>query len=534
MTTELLFLAKVAEFELTASTLRANSSALSLSKKLVIRSAPDVFEALKDFRPRPRPKVPERVMARMDAWIRTREDAWKRKEEEVSSINARRMRRFVSRREQLRELMPVWEEERVQALADASADAPEYLDIIDKKVFGWTQAKHQALKDAEFERSWREREGTLDADSRDDELAEYQFYLSAWRKNWALAWMSSSLYENEMIDSWEYARERASELEKDRARMEEMEEGWERELEEERDLWQKSVDAGEGEVVRMRRLILRQGMEVGAETEIDEARREARKKVRELGKQVLREKEKARGPLQFVNKTREHFSELGTSDEWSEKLGWWEEHFKRQLWDDGWLVRLREEREWLQNDQKDYGDDWSPSARSELQFWWEDVKEWEERVAWRMLVIDEFEETSMELLRELGKIDGSSAACEFNVFSTSSFAYEEMPRHLVGDRIAGMKVAMGRGNEEEFIRSFELALGSIGDVMRSKEMKQGNQFHFLQRVSYLIKILKIYRARDAAKKARSLQIFLHGLRDRRDILLQHYGHDITVLFSNRR
>ena len=52
-TAELPFLAKVAEFELTASTLRANSSALSLGKKLVTLSAPDVFEALKDFRPQP-------------------------------------------------------------------------------------------------------------------------------------------------------------------------------------------------------------------------------------------------------------------------------------------------------------------------------------------------------------------------------------------------------------------------------------------------------------------------------------------------
>ncbi|KLO11679.1 hypothetical protein SCHPADRAFT_941830 [Schizopora paradoxa] len=57
----------VSEFELSASTLRTNSSAMSLSKNLVTQSADDIFLVLRDFRPRSRPHLSrtlERLMAR--------------------------------------------------------------------------------------------------------------------------------------------------------------------------------------------------------------------------------------------------------------------------------------------------------------------------------------------------------------------------------------------------------------------------------------------------------------------------------------
>lgn len=409
----------------------------------------------------------------MDDWIQTREAVWKRKEEQVFLINSERMRRFVSRRKQLRELMLEWEQERAQALLEASADAAESLDSVDAKVFGWKRAKHQAQTDAKFERLWREREGKIDADARDDEHAEYQFYLSAWHKNWAHAWMSSGMFGHVLYDAREYATERVRAQAKERERLQEMEEERAREYDEELQLWRRTVEPAELPI-RMRELILKQGMELGKEMEMDEDRRDARKKVREMGRKLLREKESAGTRMQFINKTREHFSELGTSDEWSEKIGWWEEHFRRQLWDGGRLVRLHEEREWIHRDQRDHADDWGPSARRLLHFWWDEVNEWEERMAWRMLVIEEFEDTSMSLLRELGKIDGSAAAREFNAFNTSSFAYEEDRRHQVADYVAGMKVAMGRGNEARFIRGCDSALGIIGATMRSGEIKQGD------------------------------------------------------------
>lgn len=63
---------QVAEFELNASTLRTNSSAMTLSKNIFMRSMSDVFLVLQDFRPRPRPDIPEQVEKRMKKWARAK------------------------------------------------------------------------------------------------------------------------------------------------------------------------------------------------------------------------------------------------------------------------------------------------------------------------------------------------------------------------------------------------------------------------------------------------------------------------------
>lgn len=67
---------QVAEFELSASTLRTNSSAMTLGKNLVTKSMSDVFTVLQDFRPRPRPDIPEQVEKRMEKWARRKEGEW--------------------------------------------------------------------------------------------------------------------------------------------------------------------------------------------------------------------------------------------------------------------------------------------------------------------------------------------------------------------------------------------------------------------------------------------------------------------------
>ncbi|KLO08624.1 hypothetical protein SCHPADRAFT_893745 [Schizopora paradoxa] len=109
---------KVAEFELNASTLRANSSAMTLSKKLVMRSAADIFLVLRDFRPRERPAIPKLAEKRLAEWAQmkkgggAREGSWSTVKEYLGRI-LRKGRRDRKEREQkqIRE----YEDKRVQA-----------------------------------------------------------------------------------------------------------------------------------------------------------------------------------------------------------------------------------------------------------------------------------------------------------------------------------------------------------------------------------------------------------------------------------
>ncbi|KLO11683.1 hypothetical protein SCHPADRAFT_941832 [Schizopora paradoxa] len=105
----------VAEFELSASTLRTNSRALIFCKDLVTRSAPDVFIALDDFRPRPRPNIPEQAEKRMKKWVRSKDvevDADKTWEEvkrwsRIESREAFRKRQVQQKREKLESLTDI-------------------------------------------------------------------------------------------------------------------------------------------------------------------------------------------------------------------------------------------------------------------------------------------------------------------------------------------------------------------------------------------------------------------------------------------
>ncbi|KLO04712.1 hypothetical protein SCHPADRAFT_947494 [Schizopora paradoxa] len=70
----------VAEFELNASTLRTNSSAMILSKDLIMQSAANIFVVLRDFRPQKRPDVPKQAEKRMAEWVRTKKGEWVRED----------------------------------------------------------------------------------------------------------------------------------------------------------------------------------------------------------------------------------------------------------------------------------------------------------------------------------------------------------------------------------------------------------------------------------------------------------------------
>ncbi|KLO06220.1 hypothetical protein SCHPADRAFT_946268 [Schizopora paradoxa] len=85
----------VSEFELSASTLRSNSNAMTLSKKLAMQSAADIFIVLRDLRPRTRPEITIHAgqRNRMAKWARTmkgeheRGDPWRAINQQLESLS---------------------------------------------------------------------------------------------------------------------------------------------------------------------------------------------------------------------------------------------------------------------------------------------------------------------------------------------------------------------------------------------------------------------------------------------------------------
>ncbi|KLO11693.1 hypothetical protein SCHPADRAFT_941841 [Schizopora paradoxa] len=464
----------VAEFELGASTLRTDSTALSLCKKLVTRSAPDLFKALEDFRPRPRPDVPLSVKSRMQEWAQTREPVWQRREDAAFILNAERMRRFVSRRARLRDLTREWAKERAQALNDVSASGNENMESQEARVHGWERAKHQARLATSFELQWLEMKEKGDKDVVEMERMEYEFFLSAWNRDWARAWfLQANIGEQAVLETsapvLKYSFERSEALH------------WDKEQARDRaeELGRSDAafrSAGEDEVytdVWLPGMTAKQGVRVAKGMASECLRDKARFQVEAQERKLLRYLKSEETLFQTLAKRQDHFYEVGSSVEWPGRIGWWEKHFKSRLWDGGFLVQLSEVRRWIREDQSENPSDWNASSRRLFEFWREDVKDWEERVDLRMLLVDEFEKTSISLLEELAKIDGSGSASEFNVFNSSNFAYEVGRQHHLADQIASMKVAMGRGNEARFSRGYKSALDVVQKALRSNELKQG-------------------------------------------------------------
>lgn len=160
-------------------------------------------------------------------------------------------------------------------------------------------------------------------------------------------------------------------------------------------------------------------------------------------------------------------STLGTG-RWGDRL----ERVKMDLWDNGWLARANDEYRWMKKNLADHPEQWEEKTRLKMHLWWNDVRGWTERWRWRNDVIDEFERTSADLLLELEKIDGTASARELNVFRSETMLGVER-RHVLADYIADMKIALVAGHEPRFMHNYKSVLDLIGDVLRSKGVKQG-------------------------------------------------------------
>lgn len=326
---------QVAEFELNASTLRTNSSAMTFSKNLVTKSMSDIFIVLQDFRPRSRPDIPEQAEKRMGKWARRMEGVWNRED--------------------------TWEAV--------------------KHRLGWRS--WEALRKQEVERGRMQR------------LAETR------------------------VDAWEEARAKEKDVTQSSMRWD-VPTPWH------------NVDCM-----------------WGRDTQLVDS--EARDQLRKLG--VI----KGVRDMQMVRET----------------LPIWVGNVQTELWGGGWLTKANEKYKWMEKDQAEYPDEWEEDW-PRMHLWWDDVREWTERWRWRNDVIEEFEKTTVNLLLELEKIDGSASAREFNVFSAASeTTYDAERCHHLTDHIANMKIALVAGDETWFVRNCTSALGLIGGVLRSKGVKQG-------------------------------------------------------------
>lgn len=142
------------------------------------------------------------------------------------------------------------------------------------------------------------------------------------------------------------------------------------------------------------------------------------------------------------------------------------------LWDGGWLTRAQDKLRRMKTDHSEHADEWGETWMR-MRFWWKDVREWAERMRWRINIIEEFGKISAELLLELEKIDGSASANDFNVFSASETMYNVERCDLLTDYISDMKIALVAGDEHRFVANYKSVIDLMEGTLRSKGVKQG-------------------------------------------------------------
>ncbi len=201
-------------------------------------------------------------------------------------------------------------------------------------------------------------------------------------------------------------------------------------------------------------------------------------------------------------------------------------HLWERLWGGGWLMRVRDERASLEGDHSDWGE----LAWLLQRAWWNDVEEWGERREERMGAFDKLKKTCLELLEEIRKIDGSASAQEFDIFYSES-VYQEDDRQLVGHYIDDMKDAMDHGDEDRCIGCCNALFDLFRTRLRSEEVKQGASLSC--ECSRPLEADNYIRAQRADQETGSLSKYIHGLRNRRHLLLEHYSNNAAVLVHLR-
>ncbi len=220
-----------------------------------------------------------------------------------------------------------------------------------------------------------------------------------------------------------------------------------------------------------------------------------------------------------------HFS---TFSDVAEQL--WIERVRRQerelpLWVRSQMIlkRVREERVLSIQDREDWDRKMAEGLES-LDEWWKDTDKWVQRRVQRVLAFEEFRRTCVTLFDELGEIDGSASAHEmFGKIRGGSISLRR-PRQDFADYFADMEKAMEDVDERRFMELCDSALNCIKGKLRSDAVRQGVSCDI-----FIFAYAQDTRARNARKEAGSLSKFIHGLRDRRHFLLEHYRNYVAIL-----
>ncbi|KLO11689.1 hypothetical protein SCHPADRAFT_941838 [Schizopora paradoxa] len=153
--------------------------------------------------------------------------------------------------------------------------------------------------------------------------------------------------------------------------------------------------------------------------------------------------------------------------------GVWNALMHETVWGEGWLLKIRAEREWMKDDRKDYPTDWEEQTWLLHRLWYEDVEDWTKRRDMQMQDLNSFGNKCVDLLKELGKIDGCISSHEINIFNRYERTYNTERWHTLTDHIRGMKIAFCLGDEDAFLErctsSFELINQSLVTLIRKQD-----------------------------------------------------------------
>ena len=127
----------------------------------------------------------------------------------------------------------------------------------------------------------------------------------------------------------------------------------------------------------------------------------------------------------------------------------------------------------MQTDRQEYPSDWEEEIWLLHQLWYEDVDDWVKQRDWQMEVVTSFGDNCVDLLKELGKIDGSMSSHEINVFNKYERTYNMERWDTLSDQIRGMKIALCLGDKDTFIEQLISTFGLIEQNMRSDAVRQG-------------------------------------------------------------
>ncbi|KLO03800.1 hypothetical protein SCHPADRAFT_990208, partial [Schizopora paradoxa] len=392
---------QVSDFELSASTLRTNSKALTLSRKLVVENMLDLFgKVLSDFRPGLRPELPDELKKneRASEYGRDREEERARVPLFASLVAAMKDLPGNGVRQRATE----WLELRRHTILLTSAES-------------WSDARGKAWSKA-CEETWCEEldEATARRDveqSMERTMKRYYAKISAENDKWSVSsksevktWFDDQSTDSPLSKKWDAALNRKIEV---------------------RDTW--SIERA---MVKMWNGMIESSSEKDVEWE-----------------EVVWKKARARmiwwarfdrfGPKFYALWSKDWNSawnlrqmQMQTQKPTSKPAEFWHYSWNwMHSWNGGWIIRVIQQRYDFTGfkalDEK--SPQWKELDWVLLQFWWFGVDEWVLRFRDRRRIVFDFKETCVEFLKELARLDGSASLHELNILNRfpSACQFEE-------------------------------------------------------------------------------------------------------------